>query len=152
MKILMVCLGNICRSPIAEGLMRRKIITYNLKAEVDSAGTGGWHAGEPPDPRMTKVALKKGTDIRNQRARKFTYNDFAEFDRIYVMDNSNYRDVMAMAKTTEDKRKVSLLLDVVFPNENMEVPDPYYGGDQGFEHVYSLVDTACEAIANKLKK
>ncbi|WP_333809994.1 low molecular weight protein-tyrosine-phosphatase [Flavobacterium sp.] len=146
-KILMVCLGNICRSPLAEGIMRSKLSDDFI---VDSAGTGGWHAGELPDKRSIATAKNRGLDITNQRARKFTKNDFETFDYIFVMDNSNYKDVLALAPNEEAKSKVKLILNEIFPNENVDVPDPYYGGQDGFENVFDMLDKACEEIARKL--
>ena len=146
--ILMVCLGNICRSPLAEGIMRSKLSEDFV---VDSAGTGGWHAGELPDKRSITTAKSKGIDITNQRARQFKIADFTTFDYIFVMDNSNYKDVIALAPNEEAKSKVKLILNELFPNENVDVPDPYYGGQEGFENVYNILDQACEEIAKKLK-
>ncbi|HLO73632.1 MAG TPA: low molecular weight protein-tyrosine-phosphatase [Flavobacterium sp.] len=146
--ILMVCLGNICRSPLAEGIMRSKLSEDFV---VDSAGTGGWHAGELPDKRSITTAKSKGIDITNQRARQFKIADFTTFDYIFVMDNSNYKDVIALAPNEEAKSKVKLILNELFPNENVDVPDPYYGGQEGFENVYNMLDQACEEIAKKLK-
>lgn len=146
--ILMVCLGNICRSPLAEGIMRSKLSEDFV---VDSAGTGGWHAGELPDKRSITTAKTKGIDITNQRARQFKIADFTTFDYIFVMDNSNYKDVIALAPNEEAKSKVKLILNELFPNENVDVPDPYYGGQEGFENVYNMLDQACEEIAKKLK-
>jgi protein-tyrosine phosphatase len=148
-KILMVCLGNICRSPLAEGIMRSKLSQDFI---VDSAGTGGWHAGELPDKRSIAIAKSKGLDITNQRARQFKISDFDTFDCIYVMDNSNYIDVLALAPNKEAKSKVKLILNEIFPNENVDVPDPYYGGEDGFENVFDMLDQACEEIARKLKR
>ncbi|WP_445720304.1 low molecular weight protein-tyrosine-phosphatase [Flavobacterium sp.] len=148
-KILMVCLGNICRSPLAEGIMRSKLSEDFI---VDSAGTGGWHAGELPDKRSVATAKSKGLDITNQRARQFKKSDFDTFDHIFVMDNSNYKDVMALAPNEEAKSKVKLILNEIFPGENVDVPDPYYGGQDGFENVYNMLDKACEEIARKLKR
>ncbi len=145
--ILMVCLGNICRSPLAEGIMRSKLSEDFV---VDSAG-GGWHAGELPDKRSITTAKTKGIDITNQRARQFKIADFTTFDYIFVMDNSNYKDVIALAPNEEAKSKVKLILNELFPNENVDVPDPYYGGQEGFENVYNILDQACEEIAKKLK-
>ena len=147
-KILMVCLGNICRSPLAEGIMRSKLDTDRF--EVDSAGTGGWHAGEAPDPRSIAVASKNDIDISYQRGRQFTASDYMTFDHIYVMDQSNLKNVLHLAPNTEAKVKVSLILDVLFPGEGVEVPDPYYGGDDGFDRVYTMLDEACEVIAAQL--
>lgn len=148
-KILMVCLGNICRSPLAEGIMRSKLSEDFF---VDSAGTGGWHAGELPDKRSISTAKGRGLDITNQRARQFKRSDFDTFDHIFVMDNSNYKDVLALAPNEEAKSKVKLILNEIFPNENVDVPDPYYGGQEGFENVFDMLDQACEEIARKLKQ
>ena len=148
-KILMVCLGNICRSPLAEGIMRAKLTNDFI---VDSAGTGGWHAGELPDKRSVATAKNNGLDITNQRARQFKITDFDVFDYIYVMDNSNYKDVIALAPNDAAKSKVKLILNELFPNKNVDVPDPYYGGTDGFENVYKMLDQACEVIAKKLLK
>ena len=142
----MVCLGNICRSPLAEGILRAKVDATQVV--VASAGTGGWHAGELPDSRSIAVAHKNGLDITYQRARKFKKEDLDLFDRIYVMDNSNYRDVIQMADTPIHREKVELILNLVFPGENVDVPDPYYGGDQGFDRVYAMLEEACDIIAS----
>ena len=148
-KILMVCLGNICRSPLAEGIMRSKLSEDFI---VDSAGTGGWHAGELPDKRSIAIARLKGLDISNQRARQFKVSDFTTFDHIFVMDNTNYKEVIALAPNEATKSKVKLILNEIFPNDNIDVPDPYYGGIDGFENVYNMLDQACDEIARKLKK
>jgi protein-tyrosine phosphatase len=148
-KILMVCLGNICRSPLAEGIMRSKLSNDFI---VDSAGTGGWHSGEIPDKRSISTAKNRGLDITSQRARQFKISDFDTFDYIYVMDNSNYKDVMALAPNEEAKSKVKLILNELFPNENVDVPDPYYGGQDGFENVFDMLNEACDVIAGKLKR
>ena len=148
-KILMVCLGNICRSPLAEGIMRSKLSNDFI---VDSAGTGGWHAGELPDKRSISTAKNKGLDITNQRARQFKISDFESFDYIYVMDNSNYKDVITLAPNEEAKSKVKLILNEIFPDENVDVPDPYYGGQDGFENVFNMLNEACDVIAGKLKR
>jgi protein-tyrosine phosphatase len=148
-KILMVCLGNICRSPLAEGIMRSKLSNDFI---VDSAGTGGWHAGELPDKRSISTAKNRGLDITSQRARQFKISDFESFDYIYVMDNSNYKDVIALAPNEEAKSKVKLILNEIFPGENVDVPDPYYGGQDGFENVFNMLNEACDVIAGKLKR
>lgn len=145
----MVCLGNICRSPLAEGILRSKL---SEKFIVDSAGTGGWHAGELPDKRSISIARLKGLDISNQRARQFKVSDFTTFDHIFVMDNTNYKEVIALAPNEATKSKVKLILNEIFPNDNIDVPDPYYGGIDGFENVYNMLDQACDEIARKLKK
>ena len=147
-KILMVCLGNICRSPLAEGILQSKL--PKDKFHVDSAGTGGWHAGELPDSRSMKIASKYGIDISYQRARQFKIQDFHAFDYIYVMDQSNYQNVLQLAPNEIVKAKVKLILEEITPNQNAEVPDPYYGGEDGFEHVFQLLDEACERIVKRL--
>ena len=150
-KILMVCLGNICRSPVAEGVMRHLIEKHKLNAVVDSAGTAGYHSGENPDRRSVLNAKKNKIDISKLKARRFTVTDFDDFDRIYVMDNSNYDNVMKLARNEADKRKVELLLDKIHPGAKMPVPDPYYGGEDGFENVFQLIYKACSVIAEELK-
>jgi protein-tyrosine phosphatase len=146
-KILMVCLGNICRSPLAQGILEKKVDPK--KVIVDSAGTGGYHLGKPPDPRSISIALKNGIDISNQRCRKFSPHDFDRFDRIYAMDMSNYKNIIAHATNKSHKAKVRLLLDEL-GSQNREVPDPYYGGDDGFAKVFAIIDAACDALAAKL--
>ncbi len=144
----MVCLGNICRSPLAEGILKSKI--FSFKTFVDSAGTGAYHVGEKPDKRSISIAKTNGIDISDQKARKFTVEDFDLFDFIYVMDNSNYSNVISLARNEADKLKVKLILNEVFPNENLDVPDPYYGGDFGFKNVFKMLDEACDEIAKKI--
>ena len=144
----MVCLGNICRSPLAEGILKLKVDSQNFF--IDSAGTGSYHLGSPPDIRSIAVARNNNLDISYQRCRQFGVSDFDEFDIIYVMDNSNKRDVLALARDENDKAKVKMILNEIFPNENVDVPDPYLGGDQGFEKVYKLLEEACSIIAQKL--
>ena len=146
-KILMVCLGNICRSPLAEGILASKLPKNFI---VDSAGTGSWHVGHSPDKRSIAVAKKNGLCIDGQKGRQFKTADFDEFDYIYVMDSSNYRDVIQLAKTPEHKNKVHLILNELFPDENVDVPDPYYGTANGFDSVYQMLDEAAEIIATKL--
>jgi protein-tyrosine phosphatase len=153
MKILMVCLGNICRSPLAEGILRKKLNEAGLKhIEVDSAGTSGHHSGENPDPRSIRNAKKNGVDIADIVSRKFRADDFHRFDRIYVMDHSNYNNVLSLARNKEDQEKVELFLNVLHPGKNKAVPDPWYGGDEGFQEVFELVDKACDALVELLKK
>lgn len=149
MRVLMVCLGNICRSPLAEGILQSKA---SADVKVDSAGTAAYHIGELPDSRSIAVAKKYGIDLTNQRARKFTVNDFDTFDLIYAMDESNYQDILTLARNTEDKLKVKLILNEVDLISNRSVPDPYYGGSNGFENVYQLLDEACQIIANKIEE
>ena len=145
----MVCLGNICRSPLAEGILQSKLTNDFFK--VDSAGTAGYHVGELPDERSIEVAKKYGIDITNQRSRKFVKSDFKEFDLIYAMDESNYHNILSIIDDNEDARKVKMILNEQYPTENKNVPDPYYGGNQGFENVYKMLDEACEIIASKLE-
>ncbi len=146
--ILMVCLGNICRSPLAEGILASKL--PKKKFTVDSAGTGSWHIGRQPDERSVAVAKKHKIDISTQKGRQFSATDFDAFDYIYVMDNSNYQDVLQLATSSEHKEKVQLILNELFPNENVDVPDPYYGVANGFESVYKMLDETCDIIAKKL--
>ncbi len=149
-KILMVCLGNICRSPLAEGILKSKLSSESFV--VDSAGTAGYHVGELPDERSIEVARKYGIDITNQRSRKFTKADFDKFDMIFAMDQNNYADIVALSESEEQHEKVKMILNELYPDENRSVPDPYYGGDQGFENVYKMLDEACEIIASKLEQ
>ena len=147
-KILMVCLGNICRSPLAQGILESKINSKDVF--VDSAGTAAYHVGNLPDERSIAVARKYGLDITNQRARKFIVDDFNTFDLIYVMDESNYQNIVSLAKSKEDIEKVKLILEEKTANKNVNVPDPYYGGDKGFENVYKMLDEVCEIISEKI--
>ncbi|MCK7559545.1 low molecular weight phosphotyrosine protein phosphatase [Chitinophaga sedimenti] len=140
MRILMVCLGNICRSPLAEGIMRHLSTEQQLDWTIDSAGTGNWHVGDPPDARSVRVAKKYGIDISGLRGRQFRVTDFDAFDRIYVMDLDNYRDVLRKARHEDDRNKVQLLLDHQQP-----VPDPWYD-DALFEPVYQLILGGCKRI------
>lgn len=147
-KILMVCLGNICRSPLAEGILRSKLSCD--KFLVDSAGTASYHVGSSPDRRSVEVGKKYGLNISNLRGRQFQPSDFDTFDHIFVMDESNYQNVIALARSEEDIRKVNFILNEVYPNQNYSVPDPYYGGNEGFENVYKMLDEACSIIAERL--
>ena len=149
-KILMVCLGNICRSPLAEGILKSKLSSDNFY--VDSAGTANYHTGELPDIRSIQIAQKYQIDISDQRGRQFNVKDFDVFDHIYVMDRTNYRNVISLARNNNDKRKVKLILKELYPEENLDVPDPYYGGHDGFQNVFDLLDKACEIIADKLEE
>jgi protein-tyrosine phosphatase len=144
MKVLMICLGNICRSPLAEGVLKNKIKERQLDWLVDSAGTGGWHAGDLPDHRSIAVARKHGIDLTDQRARQFQKQDLEQFDLILTMDKSNYRDIQRFAKNDEQRAKIHLIMNFSRPNSDFEVPDPYY--DNRFQLVYDLLDEACEAI------
>ncbi|HUH74307.1 MAG TPA: low molecular weight protein-tyrosine-phosphatase [Chitinophagales bacterium] len=149
MKILMVCLGNICRSPLAEGILKNKIQKQGLNWEVDSAGTSGWHDGGKPDSRSIEVASKYNIDITDQISRKVRSVDYEIFDLIYAMDIQNYNDLLSLA-TEEEKPKIKLILNEIDPNKNKSVPDPYWD-DNGFEKVYAMLDEACEIIVEKYK-
>ncbi|WP_425237415.1 low molecular weight protein-tyrosine-phosphatase [Ulvibacterium sp.] len=146
-RILMVCLGNICRSPLAEGILQSKVDPE--KVVVDSAGTGSYHIGNRPDERSIAVSRKYGIDISHQRCRQFSAKDFDDFDIIYTMDHSNYRNVIALARNEEQAQKVKMLLEAG-ESEIREVPDPYYGPGDGFEKVFHLINKACSEIARKL--
>ena len=145
----MVCLGNICRSPLAEGILQSKLDANFFS--VDSAGTAAYHIGELPDQRSIAVAKKHGIDISNQKARKFDIKDFIEFDVIYAMDKENYQNICSLAKNNTELQKVKMILDEVKLSQNLSVPDPYYGGDDGFQNVYQLLDEACEKISKNYK-
>lgn len=153
MKILMVCLGNICRSPLAEGVLRHRLNAAGITGvEVDSAGTSGHHSGENPDPRSVRNANKNGVDISRLVSRKFVAADFDRFDRIYVMDQSNYNNVMSLAGTDAHRRKVELFLNLSSPGRNKAVPDPWYGGEEGFQQVFDLIDEACAVLVAEIQK
>ena len=147
-KILFVCLGNICRSPVAEGIMLHLINEHGLqdKFTVDSAGTAGYHINEAPDSRTVRNAKKNGVDLSKLRARKFSGNDFELFDKIFVMDENNYSDVKGITKERNHHAKIDYLLNVSFAGKNLPVPDPYYGGEEHFEEVFKLVYKACEKL------
>jgi protein-tyrosine phosphatase len=149
MKILMVCLGNICRSPLAEGILKDKIKKEGLHWEVDSAGTSGWHSGEKPDTRSIEVAAKYNIDITDQASRKVRSVDYEIFDLIYAMDVQNYNDLISLA-TEEEKSKIKLILNEIDLAKNKNVPDPYWD-DNGFEKVFKMLDEACEVIVKKYK-
>ena len=144
----MVCLGNICRSPLAEGILKSK----STSIIIDSAGIAGYHIGKPPDIRSIEIANKFNIDLTNQRARQFSNNDFNDFDKIYAMDNDNYSKIISLAKNQAEINKVDLILNETYPEEFKAVPDPYYGGEQGFEDIFHLLDKACDIIANKYEK
>lgn len=147
-RILFVCLGNICRSPAAEGIMRHIVEKHGLEdvIETDSAGIGAWHIGERPDRRMRSHGADHGYDF-SSRARQIKGEDMKRFDHIIVMDDENYRDVMAIARTEEERRKVAMITDFCSRHPgHSTVPDPYYGGDKGFELVIELLEDACEGL------
>jgi protein-tyrosine phosphatase len=149
MRILMVCLGNICRSPLAEGILRDKIKKNKLNIIVDSAGTSSWHQGEHPDKRAVQTAKNHSIDISFLTARQFTVQDFYEFDKIFAMDTTNYRDILSLAINEEQKQKVFLILNYNAPGAD-SVPDPYFGGDEGFENVFQMLDSACDKIISSI--
>jgi protein-tyrosine phosphatase len=151
-RLLFVCLGNICRSPLADGMMRHKVNQEQLPLVIDSAGTANHHRNEQPDPRMQKVARARGIELSALRARQFVQADFDAFDLIYAMDQSNYSDILRLARNEQDKQKVRLFLNERFPGSNMPVPDPYYGGAQGFIDVFNLVHETTDVILNKWKE
>lgn len=151
MKVLMVCLGNICRSPMADGLLRKKVEEHGLDVIVDSAGTSSYHIGEAPDNRMRETAKRFNYPIDQLRARQFTTSDFDEFDIIYTMDSSNYNNILRLARNADDEQKVKMILNETHPGQNLAVPDPYYGGGQGFIDVFNMLDKATDVIIENLK-
>jgi len=149
MKILMVCLGNICRSPLAEGILKSK--TKNLNVKIDSAGTAGYHIGNPADNRSIEIADKYNINLRDQRARQFNRADFEEFNIIYAMDTNNYAHLIALAKNQKERDKIRMILNEINPGLCESVPDPYYGGKDGFEKVYDMLNKACDKIVAKIE-
>jgi protein-tyrosine phosphatase len=145
----MVCLGNICRSPLAHGVLESKLPSNTFI--IDSAGTGNYHIGQQPDHRSIAVAKKYDIDISKQRCRQFSISDFDNFDIIYVMDNSNFQNVVKLARTPEDIAKVKLFLEENENSKITEVPDPYYGDMNDFEDVFELINVTSEIVAKKLK-
>ena len=146
----MVCLGNICRSPLAEGILKNKVTQKDLNWEVDSAGTGAWHVGNLPDSRSIAVAKKYGLDISTQSARQFKVSDFDTFDYIYAMDSYNYDNIISLARNNTDIKKVRLFLDANPSIHNKNMPHPYYGEQDDFEYVYKLVNETCDILAKAL--
>jgi protein-tyrosine phosphatase len=151
MKILMVCLGNICRSPIAEGVMLEKFRKHSIEGKVDSAGVISFHAGEQPDRRAIEISLENGIDISGQKARQFRLSDFHDFDLILTMDNSVHREIAGMAGNESDRQKVKLFLPFAGMQQSENVPDPYYGGKEGFQLVFSMIDEGCDRIIQKVQ-
>lgn len=145
----MICLGNICRSPLAEGIMKTKVPADFL---VDSAGTISLHEGEHPDKRAIKTAANHGIDISSQRSRPITRRDFEIFDKIYCMDIDVFEDVISKAKNEAERQKVSLFLEVLGDHKNAEVPDPYWGSMEDFEKVFQLLEKGCNEISNQILK
>ncbi len=142
-KVLMVCLGNICRSPMAEGILRSKVKELKLNIEVDSAGTANFHVGESPDLRAIKTAKIFGVDISDLRGRQFVQSDYDKFDFIFVMDESNKTNVLKLARNEVDKKKVKLFLDLTPELDFKDVPDPWFGGDEGFVEVFEMLEKSC---------
>ncbi|NBW94652.1 MAG: low molecular weight phosphotyrosine protein phosphatase [Bacteroidetes bacterium] len=151
-RVLFVCLGNICRSPLAEGVFRDKVRAAGLDGiiDIDSAGTGAWHVGNPPDRRMMATAKRQGVDLSAQRARQFVDTDLADFDHILAMDKSNLHDILFLDAGDDFGHRVTLFRQWDPEPGDYEVPDPYYGGDAGFEHVYEIVDRTAEALLKGL--
>ena len=149
MKILMVCLGNICRSPLAEGILQHKVKSAGLSWEVDSAGTANYHVGEPPHKLSQKVAKHNGIDIGCQQCRQFKKEDMLAFDKIYVMDAGNYNDVKRMSRELWNADKTDLLLNELYPGENRGVPDPWSENEEAYHIVFAMIDKACDAIIKK---
>ena len=149
MKILMVCLGNICRSPLAEGILSLKGKHLNL--EVDSAGTAAYHIGKQPDIRSIEIANKYTIDLNQQRARQFSRADFDKFDIIYAMDTNNYAHLISLASNETERNKIRMILNEINPNAYQSVPDPYYGGENGFQEVYNMLDKACDKIIQNIE-
>ncbi|MFZ9694824.1 MAG: low molecular weight protein-tyrosine-phosphatase [Chitinophagaceae bacterium] len=149
MKVLMVCLGNICRSPLAEGILKEKVRQAGLNWVVESAGTNRYHTGEAPHPLSQKVALHNGIDISAQRARSFIPEDIKQYDRIYALAGDVLEDIRKIAGANFDSNKVELLLNEQFPTENREVPDPYYGAEDGYHKVFAMIDEVCTTILEK---
>lgn len=147
----MICLGNICRSPMAEGILRKKIEENNLNAEVDSCGTASYHIGDSPDLRAQQTIKKHGHDISNLRGRQFSIEDFDKFDLIFTMDENNYKHIVRLARNENDRKKVNMIMNMAYPQMNIPVPDPYYGGLNGFEETYEMLDLACENIIHSIK-
>jgi protein-tyrosine phosphatase len=151
MKILMVCLGNICRSPLAEGILQDKAWKAGLPWSVESAGTNGFHDGEPPHRLSIKVARQNGIEISGQRSRTFVPEDFHRYDKIYVMASDVLDEVFRMAKNQFNPTKIDLLMNELYPDQDLDVPDPWSGPESGYHAVYSMIDSACEAIVNRYR-
>ena len=149
MKILMVCLGNICRSPLAEGLLWSKGKHLNL--EVDSAGTAAYHIGKQPDIRTIEIANKYSIDLNQKRARQFSILDFDKFDIIYAMDTNNYAHLISLANSEKERNKIRMILNEINPKSYQSVPDPYYGGENGFQDIYNMLNKACEKIIQNIE-
>lgn len=150
MKILFVCLGNICRSPMAEGIFRDKAKSLGLDVSFDSCGTGDWHVGDEPDERAQACIRKNGGDISDLRGRQFRKSDFNSFDRIFTMDESNHTNILKLADSQVHRDKVKMILNETHPGSNMSVPDPYFGGESGFDGVYQMLSDAAEKVLGEM--
>jgi len=149
MKILMVCLGNICRSPLAEGILQDKAFKAGLNWSVESAGTNGYHDGEPPHPLSQKIARMNGIDICNQRSRRFVPEDFDRFDKIYALAEDVLFDMRQIARKKFNRSKVDLLMNELYPGKDLDVPDPWSGPEEEYYEAFRLIDAACEKIVQK---
>ena len=149
MKILMVCHGNICRSPLAEGILQHKVKIAGLNWKIDSAGTSDYHTGDQPHYLSQKVARINGIDISHQCARQFKKEDMQKYDKIYVMDSENYLDVKRISRELWNEEKVDLLLNELYPDKNIGVPDPWFGAEEGYHEVFKMITDACDKIMNK---
>ncbi len=147
----MVCLGNICRSPMAEGILRHKVQQLGLNIETDSAGTSQWHEGEAPDRRAIQNLREKGIDISDLRARPFHHSDFQEFDYIFAMDSSNYENILQLSRNDEERSRVQMIMNLVPGHEDVSVPDPYHGGPMQFERVYTMLDEATDIFLKSIE-
>jgi protein-tyrosine phosphatase len=152
MKILMVCLGNICRSPLAEGILQYKAKQAGLDWTIDSAGTNGYHVGEAPHKLSQKVAQLNGIDISCQKARRFTGADFHRFDKIYALAGDVLEEMRWIARKDFDPKKADLLMNELYPGKNLDVPDPWYGTEPGYHDVYKMIEEVCEAVIKKYSK
>ncbi len=150
MKILFVCLGNICRSPMAEGIFRDKAKSLGLDIDFDSCGTGDWHVGDEPDERAQACIRKNGSDISDLRGRQFRESDFNDFDCIYTMDDTNHSNILKLSESQYSKEKVRMILNETYPGSNMSVPDPYFGGDSGFDRVYQILSEAADKVLSEI--
>jgi protein-tyrosine phosphatase len=149
MKILMVCLGNICRSPLAEGILQDKVFKAGLTWRIESSGTNSYHTGEPPHPLSQKIAKLNGVDISQQRARRFAATDFEAYDKIYALAEDVMDEMKHIAGKKFDASKAALLMNELYPGENRDVPDPYYGAEAGYHEVYKMIDEVCDSIIEK---
>jgi protein-tyrosine phosphatase len=149
MKILMVCLGNICRSPLAEGILQDKAFKAGLTWSIESAGTNSYHTGEPPHPFSQKIARLNGIDISKQRARRFTADDFDVYDKIYALAEDVMDEIKRISGKKFEHSKIDLLMNELYPGKNMDVPDPWYGPEPGYHEVFKLIDKVCDKIIEK---